>query len=103
MSLIFRCPECAEYVKVCATMAGLHAHCPSCNVVVPVPDHDMPPDEETASHLYAKKKWEVLTAHAEATAAPPVALSIPPRVAWILGGVLLAVLGGVLLLAFALR
>jgi len=103
MGLIFRCPECEEYVKVSPTLAGLHAHCPSCNVSVPVPDHDMPPDADTASHLYAKKKWEALTAQAQTTAAPATEVFIPPKVAWILGSILVAVLGGILVLAFALQ
>src|SRR5437867_2181335 len=32
MSLTFRCPECQEYVHVCPSLAGLHTHCPSCDV-----------------------------------------------------------------------
>jgi len=98
MSLIFRCPECQEYVKVSATLAGLHAHCPSCNVSVPVPDHDMPPDAETATHLWAKKKWEAI-----ASQTAPSATAAPPLLAWLLAGAFVLVMGAIVFVAFALR
>ena len=68
MSMTFQCPECQEYVHVCTSLAGLHTHCPSCDVMIPVPDHDMPPDAETATHLSAKNRWQAATAVAEPTA-----------------------------------
>ncbi len=90
MSLTFRCPECQEFIHVPADVAGLHTHCPSCNVTVPVPDHDCPPDPETDKQLHAKKRWE-------AVATTMVETPSNVTLAWIVAGIVTALAGGIVL------
>jgi hypothetical protein len=98
MSLTFRCPECREFVHVCPSLAGLHTHCPSCQVSVPVPDTDRPPNEDEARRLSAKKRWQAVTNPGEV--ASPALFDPWP---WVMLSLVLLFIGGVVWLMFLSR